>query len=282
VQFTVPWPFITRDANPVHVYDAEAVTVDSQYCFRDNGQLPLNGSPYPATITYADWSSGLPKGPVGSWTVDCDKTPPPALPNGQGLTCKVRVDFTIPPSGKAYVNLRLDYGAKGAATDFNPKDGSADRYDPGFPVCSGDTFYPAALVNDSNPTPQGPVALSACTTYAFSHSGSGSGNDAVQNVNTFKRIYGVFGQVISSSNGAAWQNVPVTLKNASGAVIATSITDKDGFYGLNYKHTGKAARFTVVLGNVSQVVTLKANGWAEVDYDVTTGTWYVEVSGTNK
>ena len=73
-----------------------------------------------------------------------------------------------------------------------------------------------------------------------------------------------------------------TLKNAGGTVVATGVTDKDGFYALIYKHTGKAANYTVKLGNVSKVVTLKANGWAEVDYDVTTGIWFVDVSGTAK
>ena len=81
----------------------------------------------------------------------------------------------------------------------------------------------------------------------------------------------------------AWPNVQATLKDATGkTVLATGVTDKDGFYALNYKQTGKAANFIVTLGNVSYVVTLKANGWAEVDYDVTTGTWLVDVSGTAK
>jgi hypothetical protein len=68
--------------------------------------------------------------------------------------------------------------------------------------------------------------------------------------------------------------------------VATGITDKDGFYALNYKHTGKAENFTVILGSgstaVTKVVSLKANGWAEVSYDASTGIWTVEVVGTNR
>jgi hypothetical protein len=146
----------------------------------------------------------------------------------------------------------------------------------------GDSIYFDALKNDSLNPPAGPLALLSCTNYAFSHLGSGTGSDTVQNVNTFKKITGVFGQVVTSSNGSPVPNVVATLKTAAGAVVATGVTDIDGFYSLAYKHTGKAANFTVILGTVQKVVTLKANGWAEVDYDPTTNTWLVDVSGTAK
>src|SRR5207249_960317 len=139
---------------------------------------------------------------------------------------------TIPASGKAYVNLHLDYGVKGGGTDFNPKDTFADRYDIGTNTCVGDATYYDARQNDSLSIPAGPVALATCTTYPFSHTGTGTGGDSVQNVNTFKKINGAFGQALSSSDGSAWPNIKATLKDASGAVVATGLTDKDGFYAL--------------------------------------------------
>src|SRR5262249_44158007 len=44
VTMSIPWPFITQGANPVHVYDADDITIDSHLCFREgNGSLPVNG-----------------------------------------------------------------------------------------------------------------------------------------------------------------------------------------------------------------------------------------------
>lgn len=45
-----------------------------------------------------------------------------------------------------------------------------------------------------------------------------------------------------------------------------------------YKHTGKPAQFTVIVGGnygLSQVVTLRATGWVEVNFDAETGTFVV-------
>jgi hypothetical protein len=281
---SVPWPFITQGANPVHVYDANAITIDNNLCFRDKGQLPLNGLPYPATITYADWASITPKNGLvsggGTYSVSCDN-PGSLLANGLSYDCLVTVNFTIPSSGIAYVNIHLDYGTKGGGTDFNPKETTADRYDIGTNTCVGDSTYYDARQNDNLSVPAGSVALATCTNYPFSHTGTGTGGDSVQNVNTFKKIQGVFGQAINSStDDKAWPNVQATLKDGTGkTVLATGVTDKDGFYALNYKHTGKATNFIVVLGNVQYVVQLKANGWAEVDYDPISGKWYQDVSG---
>ena len=57
------------------------------------------------------------------------------------------------------------------------------------------------------------------------------------------------------------------------SVVATGTSDADGFYMLNYKHTGKAADFTVqIVGSkLQQVVTLKANGYVQVNWDLLTG-----------
>ncbi len=50
---------------------------------------------------------------------------------------------------------------------------------------------------------------------------------------------------------------------------ATAVTDQDGFYLINYKHTGKAAVFQVRVPEygLMKEVTLKANGFAVVIFD---------------
>jgi len=282
VTFSIPWPFVTQGANPVHLYDAEDIGVNANYCFRDSGQqLPINGIAFPATITYADWAAGaLPKSGSAnggySYSVDCDSPAAGSLPNELGHECTVTVDFPMPQSGKAYVNMHLDFGTKGAGTNFNPVDTTVDRYDQGANVCTGDQSYFNAMKNVAPTATPFDVALATCHAYEFSHTGPQNGSDTVANVNSFKKINGVFGQALSSSNGAPWPNVPVSLK-LNNQIVASGVTDQDGYYALNYKHTGKAANFTVTIGNVSKVVQLKANGWAEVSYDVTTGTWTVDV-----
>jgi hypothetical protein len=193
VTMNIPWPFVTNGNIPVSLYDANTINVDQNLCFRDSSfRLPTNVlENYPATVTLADWANGAPKGGLGSdghvYSVQCEKTIV-ALPNNLGYNCAVTVHFPIPASGQAWVNMRLDYGVTGSATDVNPNDTFADRYDKGPDMCVGDATYQDALVNDSNHPPQGALALEACSVYPFSHSGSGTGNDSVQNVNTFSVI----------------------------------------------------------------------------------------------
>lgn len=142
---SIPWPFITQAANPVHVYDAETINIDQNLCFREqNGSLPVNGAPYRPTITYADWASGQQKpSEPSSWSVACEAAS--GLPNGLGYNGEVHVQFTVPPSGLTYINIHLDYGVKGKDTDFNPFDTFADRYDKGTGTCVGNATYYDAL-----------------------------------------------------------------------------------------------------------------------------------------
>jgi hypothetical protein len=57
-------------------------------------------------------------------------------------------------------------------------------------------------------------------------------------------------------------------------LVATGVSDEDGYYAIPYKHTGKRAFYDVTMngGEMTQRVQLKANGWAEVNFDLSTGT----------
>jgi hypothetical protein len=61
---------------------------------------------------------------------------------------------------------------------------------------------------------------------------------------------------------------------STGELVASGVSDEDGYYAVPYKHTGKRAQYDVTLngGEITQRVQLKANGWAEVSFDVSTGT----------
>ena len=91
--------------------------------------------------------------------------------------------------------------------------------------------------------------------------------------NEFKRIAGVLGLAGKSADGSGVAGATVELIR-SGKVVAKATTDADGFYAIGYKHKGKAATFTVRFrgeATLTQNVTLKANGWAEVNFDLSTG-----------
>ncbi len=278
VIFTVPWPFVSQGAQPVHIYDGTAVTL--------NGCVDLHDTPAlaacPATISASDWATGVSmrtgvcSDGVTTWEVNCEMVTM-ALPNTGGYTCTVEIGFFTPASELVYVNMHLDYGLKGHNTDMNPMDGMADRYDAGANVTTGG--YDAL---QNNATQNGPVAVADCTPYQFTQDNGGTFSDTVYNRNAFKKIAGAMGNVQTSSNGNGLAGLPVSLfRNSTGAIVASGYTDLDGYYLLNYKHTGKAESFTVIIGSgpsaVWKVVQLKANAWAEVSYDATTGTWFIQV-----
>jgi hypothetical protein len=55
---------------------------------------------------------------------------------------------------------------------------------------------------------------------------------------------------------------------SGGRLLSTVTTDEDGWYMYAYKYTGKATYFTVRLPafGLSQTVTMKANGFAVVNF----------------
>jgi len=275
IDITVPWPFITVGAMPVHVYDAEQVAIqdngDGATCFVPKDAIAA----YDAKITLADWKNG-----TSNSVLDCDQVVGPVNTSTPGAGfCTLSLLVTIPASGQAYVNVHLDYGFKGPFTDVNPVNTYADRYDKGSP----DGISYDALVNNS--TNDGPLAIDSCTPYMFSHDVEGCTTetcaDTVYNVNLFKKIAGCFGLATNSSNGEVVAGLSAKLYDSANKLVKSSVTDKDGFYALEYAHKGKPALYKVCLSggsfNKCQVVELRANGWSEVTFDVYTGTALVSV-----
>lgn len=271
----VPYPFITQGLVPVHIYDAALVQTNG--CFTPPAQFLAAGG---VQIAMSDWVNGT----MNSAVVCQMVTGPDAsatFPEGAG-DCTLDVAITqamleATTSGQDYVNVGLNYGLKGAGVDANPVDGAADRYDRG-PTASAFGTYDA-LVNTPDP-PTGATAIADDRDYTFSHvdQSDGAFADTVQNLNVFKRIAGVFGRVAASSIEGGTPRVTVQLVDGAGQVVADGFTDADGYHVLNYRHTGPAAWYTVIVADTIHVpIWLAANGWAEVNYDSTTGTATVEV-----
>src|SRR5262249_60725998 len=87
--------------------------------------------------------------------------------------------------------------------------------------------------------------------------------------NVFKKNPGVNGLTIRTATGNPKANVRVQFFGPTGTLISTQTTDSDGFCMFNYKHTGKAANYTVKLPDfgLQKTVTLKANGYALAVFD---------------
>jgi 5-hydroxyisourate hydrolase-like protein (transthyretin family) len=77
---------------------------------------------------------------------------------------------------------------------------------------------------------------------------------------------------LRTTSGNPAPGATITLKKSTGEPVGSAVSDDDGFYQISYKHTGKAALFkvTIVLGSFTQTqeVTLKANAFFQVDFDV--------------
>jgi hypothetical protein len=269
----IPYPYVTMGGTPVHVYDAEEVNVEPNVdagptCFVPPETALATGK---HQISMQDWLSGG----TNDTGVECDQVKDP---NGIGY-CTFKVDVTVPSSGKAYVNVHLDYGlSRGPHVDANLMDGNPDRYTKGDPGKFGD--YDALLPGTKT------VAIETCKPYTFSYAYVDANatveyDDTVESLNEFKKRSGVFGQATGSAHGDSPQGAgtEIQLLNSSGDVVQSSVLDEDGYYFLSYKHKGKRADYNVCLRGdygICATVTLKSNGEAEVNFDVDTDEAFVE------
>ena len=296
---TIPYPFVTQGARPVHVYSGQLVRgacVDTSgnptstacrseldcdlgqqetcdmTCFSPPEQELASSDIQIAIEDYFD-------GPIDP-RVTCEEEANLCGPDGAG-SCSFDVTVPeIPPSGLLYVNVHVDYGLKGTHLDANPcNDGVEDRYDRG----AIDLEFGGSKALQDTETDDGPLAIPNLEAYMFSHSdGNKEAYDIIHNVNEFKPIAGVFGMCIQSDTGDPCpQDSTVTLLDVkSGDILLNTETDEDGFYQLVYTHRGKPTVFTVRLGgsyDLEQDVELHSNGWAEVIFDIDTGTTTAEV-----
>ena len=238
---TIPYPFVTQGANPVHLYDSVSLgTEDGDLCYAPG---------------------------------DAFATPPLeiTLDTYQGASeYTFTVDATVPASGFIYLNIHLDYGLKGPQLDANPADGNPDRYDQGACLMNPDETSAGchALFNDTTD-----VAIPTCADHTFSHDTLVGGevadsfSETVQNINVFKRFVGVLASTLTTPAGDPVSELQVYLiRESTGETVASGVTDEDGIAPINYKHRGRRAwyRIEVPALSHSRAIELKANGFGEV------------------
>ena len=211
---TIPYPFVTQGAVPIHVYSGVDI-VDG--CFVPSGEL--------SSFT------------INSMTISLADPPADAM---------ITISGAVPYSGLVYVTIHLDYGFKGTVGYTNNGNNDAVSQSSG-------TIIPN---------------LGSC---AFSYAVGSPPVDRqpIENENVFKRDPG-FAGIVTDSSGNPISGVEVQIYSPTGSLLATVYTDEDGFYSYHYKHTGKAATFTIELPDygTQQSVTLKANSFVVVNFQI--------------
>jgi len=158
-----------------------------------------------------------------------------------------QTSITVPvPEGFSYVNIHLDYGLKQTTGYAKIIDGTMNN-----------------AMQTIDPGPLRPN-IPDMQNYTFSNGGT----HVVQSINSFKRNPGV-GGLLRTDEELAIPGQTLILKNSTGAPVAVpAYTDDDGWYFISYKHTGKAALFTVLWQETGQTKTilLKSNSMVQTDF----------------
>jgi hypothetical protein len=229
----IPYPFVTQGAVPIQVHDGLGFTNEGCYV------------PNPSLAGYAISSDGLNVSPSGSPVILLGDY----IPKQAGSSKTVTVSGVVPDTGLLYVTIHLDYGLK-KTTSW-----AMDLADAQAPYDALNAEFGEVLGEQS---------------YAFSYTNGGGGDTRnPKSFNEFKKNPGSAGTATQKDTGNPKAGVRVELRNPTGTVVQNSVTDSDGFFMMNYKHTGKAAVYKVKLPDfaVEQSITLKANGFVIVNFE---------------
>jgi hypothetical protein len=169
-----------------------------------------------------------------------------------GQTTTVTISGDVPSTGMVYVTLHLDYVLK-KSINWTQKTGTDT-----IPDAFNQTGFES-----------GSVTIEGVQPYTFSRTvGSDASTVLPESYNEFKKNPGVGGSTIKKLEGSAATGLRVELWGPTGKLVGYAVTDADGVYQIIYKHTGKAATFTVKVPSLKlqQTVTLKANGFGVVNF----------------
>jgi hypothetical protein len=164
-----------------------------------------------------------------------------------GSTVTITVSGNVPSSGMVYLTVHLGYGLKGS---------SFGR--------SGD---------DATSPSTGRVVIPDDATYSFSVSASSlTETQTVMSENVFKGDRVIVG-IITDQMGGPLADIPVSLFDSGGNLVAMAFTDADGFVGFHPHMSGKST-FTVEssLPNgtiISQIVTVRHHHLEFLSFSIT-------------
>ena len=200
----VPYPFITKGANPIHIYDD--VEVLESGCYSYSGANDITDQ-FDITI--------------------------------------VENAITVSPdaslSGVIWITMHFEFGLK-----------KTGGYEMHLYKDAADVWRAHAMKGDDS--------IYDLTDYKFTVSGPVSDSKIIQNRNEFKKIRGIAGQISGAGVGVAVEII-------GPSFTATVYTDEDGWYGLEFKHKGKAAKYIVVTSGYDPVeIILKPAHFIEVNF----------------
>ena len=237
---TIPFPFVTQGATPVHVYSTVTIATgpDGQTCLIP-GQEIWNAKEY-ITLGRDTYQK------MGDTTT---------------ITVIVPAD-AVPDSGTLYLNLHLDYGLK-SVHGWAKKAKTS-----GCPVPPGSNALPTDADDADNGTG---VIICNFQQYTFTYSavdGAGTQSDSatVMSENVFKNDPGIAGLVMEA-DGTPIPDVKVEIYQGT-TLMARLTTDEHGFYMWTYKYSGKPTPFTVKLPDLGMQVSFifKSKGFAIVNF----------------
>ncbi len=234
---TIPYPFVTHGAQPIHVYSDFIITGSKEagYCLvpgtgldgftitTAGGHTSTNGA---AIIALGDYTSTTPQTTV---TVSGGK---------------------IPPSGTLAVTIHLDYALK-KTNEWSLVSNAA--------VGSGSLLG---------------ITLNPCQEYEFSFTdGVIHDQQVVHSVNAFKKNPGFGASVVLSADlgSTPVQGVKFEAWNSTGTIkIGQAFTGEDGSGLIPYKQKAKPEEYWIKVPAYQKAfkVTLKANGFGFGEFEV--------------
>ncbi len=265
VTLSIPWPFVTQGARPVHVYDGVAYdTSTGVFCFDPDEFNELAAidnyivlSDYGVAANTSGYLNGVSEQYV-----------------------EVELLITIPDTGFAYINQHMDYGLKGLDTDFDGdgtadpqhyvKDANDDALLPDYATPSSAVYPPVVLIPEMAEHP-------FCTYMGEGHDPDLLGCDTAYKDNDWKFNPGISGMVLevfwNTTDGVTYEEgiegAKVELLDRKGNLVGTDYSDEDGWYQIVYKHIGRPSDYTfraTLNGTIfERVVKLSGNEFEEVN-----------------
>jgi hypothetical protein len=244
----VPYPFVTQEGAGVPIQVHDGTTLNGSGCY----------VPTPSLSGFTVTTQAMtPVSSAGNQII----TPEDYTTKQLGQYTTVTISGTVPATGLVYVTIHLDEGIK--------KTG-------GWKQTGTFTTNPvtgASIADVMNQTGfgSGSVTKHGYEVFTFSRT---VGGDAVTSTpssyNEFKKFAGFLGFVIDTASENPVVGKTVQIYSPTKALLTTLTTDADGYYMFPYKHTAKSATYTVKLPqyNKSVSITVKANGFAAVNFDV--------------